>query len=61
MNTDKNGTFKLGADLNATGVPTPKKWYVDGDFRGTLKSVEGNIILSTTRSVRYSRILLVVQ
>ncbi|HGP7917990.1 TPA: SIALI-17 repeat-containing surface protein [Streptococcus pneumoniae] len=41
MNTDKNGTFKLGADLNATGVPTPKKWYVDGDFRGTLKSVEG--------------------
>ncbi|MTV69413.1 metalloendopeptidase, partial [Streptococcus pneumoniae] len=41
MNADKNGTFKLGADLNATGVPTPKKWYVDGDFRGTLKSVEG--------------------
>ena len=41
MNADKNGTFKIGADLNATGVPTPKKWYVDGDFRGTLKSVEG--------------------
>ena len=41
MNSDKNGTFKIGADLNATNVPTPKKWYVDGDFRGTLKSVEG--------------------
>ena len=41
MNADKNGTFKLGADLNATNVPTPKKWYVDGDFRGTLKSVDG--------------------
>ena len=41
MNADKNSTFKIGADLNATGVPTPKKWYVDGDFRGTLKSVEG--------------------
>ena len=41
MNADKNGTFKIGADLNATGVPTPKKWYVDGDFKGTLKSVEG--------------------
>ena len=41
MNADKNGTFKIGADLNATGIPTPKKWYVDGDFRGTLKSVEG--------------------
>ncbi len=41
MNADKNGTFKIGADLNATNVPTPKKWYVDGDFRGTLKSVEG--------------------
>ena len=41
MNDDKNGTFKIGADLNATNVPTPKKWYVDGDFKGTLKSVEG--------------------
>lgn len=41
MNADKNGTFKIGADLNATNVPTPKKWYVDGDFRGTLKSVDG--------------------
>ena len=41
MNADKNGTFKIGADLNATNVPTPKKWYVDGDFKGTLKSVEG--------------------
>ena len=41
MNVNKNGTFKIGADLNATNVPTPKKWYVDGDFKGTLKSVEG--------------------
>ena len=41
MNADKNGTFKIGVDLNATNVPTPKKWYVDGDFKGTLKSVEG--------------------
>ncbi len=41
MNVNKNGTFKIGADLNATSVPTPMKWYVDGDFKGTLKSVEG--------------------
>ena len=41
MRADMKGTFKIGADLNATNVPTPKKWYVDGDFRGTLKSVDG--------------------
>ena len=41
MNADKNGTFKLGADLNATNVPTPNKEYVTGTFRGTLTSVEG--------------------
>ena len=41
MNTDKNGTFKLGADLNAENVPTPNKEYVTGTFRGTLTSVEG--------------------
>ena len=42
MNADKNGTFKLGADLNAENVPTPNKEYVPGTFRGTLTSVEGN-------------------
>ena len=42
MNADKNGTFKIGADLNATNVPTPNKEYVPGTFRGTLTSVEGN-------------------
>ncbi len=41
MNADKNGTFKIGADLNATNVPTPNKEYVPGTFRGTLTSVEG--------------------
>ena len=41
MNADKNGTFKIGADLNATNVPTPNKEYVTGTFRGTLTSVEG--------------------
>ncbi|WP_455167658.1 ZmpA/ZmpB/ZmpC family metallo-endopeptidase [Streptococcus sp.] len=41
MNADKNGTFKLGADLNAENVPTPNKEYVTGTFRGTLTSVEG--------------------
>ena len=41
MNADKNGTFKLGADLNAENVPTPNKEYVPGTFRGTLTSVEG--------------------
>ena len=42
MNADKNGTFKIGADLNAENVPTPNKEYVPGTFRGTLTSVEGN-------------------
>ena len=42
MNVNKNGTFKIGADLNATNVPTPNKEYVPGTFRGTLTSVEGN-------------------
>ena len=41
MNTDKNGTFKLGADLNATNVPTPFKQYVPGTFKGHLSSVDG--------------------
>ena len=41
MNADKNGTFKIGADLNAENVPTPNKEYVTGTFRGTLTSVEG--------------------
>ncbi|WP_173274521.1 SIALI-17 repeat-containing surface protein [Streptococcus sp. 68] len=42
MNADKNGTFKIGADLNAENVPTLNKEYVPGTFRGTLTSVEGN-------------------
>ena len=41
MNADKNGTFKLGADLNATNVPTPNKQYVPGTFKGHLSSVDG--------------------
>ena len=41
MNADKNGTFKIGTDLNAENVPTPNKEYVPGTFRGTLTSVEG--------------------
>ncbi len=41
MNADKNGTFKLGADLNATNVPTPFKQYVPGTFKGHLSSVGG--------------------
>ena len=41
MNADKNGTFKIGADLNAENVPTPNKEYVTGTFRGTLTSIEG--------------------
>ena len=41
MNADKNGTFKIGADLNAENVPMPNKEYVPGTFRGTLTSVEG--------------------
>ena len=42
MNVNKNGTFKIGADLNAENVPTPNKEYVPGTFRGTLTSVEDN-------------------
>ena len=41
MNADKNGTFKIGADLNATNVPTPNKQYVPGTFKGHLSSVDG--------------------
>ena len=32
MQANKNGTFKLGADLNAANVPTPNKQYVTGVF-----------------------------
>ena len=42
MQTNKNGTFKLGADLNAANVPTPNKQYVTGVFNGNLTSVDGN-------------------
>ena len=41
MNVNKNGTFKIGADLNATNVPTPNKQYVPGTFKGHLSSVDG--------------------
>ena len=41
MQDNKNGTFKLAADLNAANVPTPNKQYVPGKFSGTLTSVEG--------------------
>ena len=41
MNVNKNGTFKIGADLNATNVPTPFKQYVPGTFKGHLSSVDG--------------------
>ena len=41
MNANKNGTFKIGADLNATNVPTPNKQYVPGTFKGHLSSVDG--------------------
>ena len=41
MNADKNGTFKIGADLNAENVPTPFKQYVPGTFKGHLSSVDG--------------------
>ena len=42
MQANKNGTFKLGADLNAANVPTPNKQYVTGVFSGNLTSVDGN-------------------
>ena len=41
MQANKNGTFKLGADLNAANVPTPNKQYVTGVFNGNLTSVDG--------------------
>ena len=41
MKANPSGTFKLGADLNATNVPTPNKQYVPGKFSGTLTSVAG--------------------
>ena len=41
MNVNKNGTFKIGADLNAENVPTPNKQYVPGTFKGHLSSVDG--------------------
>ena len=41
MNVNKNGTFKIGADLNATNVPTPNKQYVTGTFKGHISSVDG--------------------
>ena len=41
MNVNKNGTFKIGSDLNATNVPTPNKQYVPGTFKGHLSSVDG--------------------
>ena len=41
MNVNKNGTFKIGADLNATNVRTPNKQYVPGTFKGHLSSVDG--------------------
>lgn len=41
INDNPNGTFKLGADLNATNVPTPYKEYVPKVFRGHLSSIEG--------------------
>ena len=41
MRADMKGTFKIGADLNATNVPTPNKQYVPGTFKGHLSSVDG--------------------
>ena len=41
MKANPSGEFKLGADLNATNVPTPNKEYVPGTFKGKLSSVEG--------------------
>ena len=38
MQANKNGTFKLGADLNAANVPTPNKQYVTNIFKGKLYS-----------------------
>ncbi len=41
MQKTPNGEFKLGADLNASNVPTPNKEYVPGTFKGKLSSVDG--------------------
>ena len=41
MQANPTGEFKLGADLNASNVPTPNKEYVPGTFKGKLSSVEG--------------------
>ena len=41
MKANPSGTFKLGADLNASNVPTPNKEYVPGKFSGHLTSVDG--------------------
>ena len=41
MKANPTGEFKLGADLNATNVPTPNKEYVPGTFKGKLSSVDG--------------------
>ena len=41
MKANPSGTFRLGADLNASNVPTPNKEYVPGKFSGHLTSVDG--------------------
>ena len=41
MKANPTGEFKLGADLNATNVPTPNKEYVPGTFKGKLSSIDG--------------------
>lgn len=41
MQANPTGEFKLGADLNASNVPTPNKEYVPGTFKGKLSSVDG--------------------
>ena len=41
MRADMKGTFKIGADLNATNVPAAGKQYVPGTFQGHLSSVDG--------------------
>ena len=41
MQANPTGEFKLGADLNATNVPTPSKSYVTAPFKGKLLS-DGN-------------------
>ena len=41
MRADMKGTFKIGANLNATNVPAAGKQYVPGTFQGHLSSVDG--------------------